>query len=94
LEAIKSVEPGGHFFGADHTLERYDTAFYEPLVFTRQNYGQWTEAGSQTATERANPIWKRIVADFEAPPLESSIQDELDTFVDRRTAEGGAMPSD
>ena len=92
LEAIRSVEPGGHFFGADHTMERYDTAFYEPLVFTRENFGQWTEAGSQTATERANPIWKRIVADFEPPPLEGSIQDELDTFVKRRTAEGGALP--
>ena len=92
VDAIRSVDPGGHFFGTDHTLERYDTAFYEPIVFTRQNFGQWSEAGSQTATERANPIWKQIVSDFEAPPLEDSIRAELDAFVERRTAEGGAMP--
>ena len=92
VDAIGSVEPGGHFFGTDHTLERYDSAFYEPIVFTRQNFGQWTEAGSQTAAQRANPIWKQIVADFEPPHLEDSIRAELDDFVQRRTAEGGAMP--
>ncbi len=92
VDAIGSVEPGGHFFGTDHTMERYDSAFYEPIVFTRQNFGQWTEAGSQTAAQRANPIWKRIVADFEPPHLEGSISAELDDFVARRTAEGGAMP--
>ncbi len=92
VDAIGAVEPGGHFFGTDHTLERYDSAFYEPIVFTRQNFGQWTEAGSQTAAQRANPIWKRIVADFEPPPLDGSIRAELDDFVKRRTAEGGAMP--
>jgi trimethylamine--corrinoid protein Co-methyltransferase len=34
FEAIREVEPGGHFFGAAHTLERYETAFYTPLVST------------------------------------------------------------
>ncbi|MFV1962789.1 MAG: trimethylamine methyltransferase family protein [Acidimicrobiia bacterium] len=92
VDAIRSVEPGGHFFGTQHTLERYSTAFYEPIVFTRQNFGQWTEAGSKTATERANPIWKQIITDFEAPPLEDSVREELDAFVERRTSEGGAMP--
>ncbi len=92
VDAIGAVAPGGHFFGTDHTLERYDSAFYEPIVFTRQNFGQWTEAGSQTAAQRANPIWKRIVADFEPPHLEGSIRGELDDYVARRTAEGGAMP--
>lgn len=91
-DAIRSVEPGGHFFGTDHTLERYATAFYEPIVFARQDFGQWTEEGSQTAMERANPIWKEIVRDFDAPPLEDSIRAELDAFVERRIAEGGAMP--
>ena len=47
--AIAQVPPGGHFFGTDHTLARYEQAFYEPLVFTRQNFGQWTDAGSTTS---------------------------------------------
>ncbi len=92
VDAIAEVPPGGHFFGADHTLARYATAFYEPIVFTRQNYEQWAEAGSQDATRRANTAWKRIVADFEPPPLDDAVRAELDDFVGRRTAEGGALP--
>ena len=61
-------------------------------MFTRQNFEQWSEDGSKSATERANPIWKQVVADFEAPTLEDSIREELDAFVERRTMEGGAMP--
>ena len=30
LDAMHEVGPGGHFFGAKHTLERYATAFYQP----------------------------------------------------------------
>ena len=93
VDAISGVDPGGHFFGTEHTLERYDTAFYEPIVFSRQNFGQWEEAGSLTATERANTVWKQVLADFEPPPLDDAIAVELDDFVERRTSEGGALPS-
>lgn len=92
VDAIRSVEPGGHFFGVEHTLERYESAFYDPIVFTRQSHGQWTEAGSLTADQRANAIWKRILAEFEPPPLEDAVRAELDEFVERRRAEGGASP--
>jgi trimethylamine--corrinoid protein Co-methyltransferase len=62
LDAIREVSPGGHFFGGSHTLERYQTAFYAPIVSDWSNFGQWTEAGGKTATERANEQWKRILA--------------------------------
>ncbi len=92
LDAIEAVGPGGHFFGGEHTLGRYRTAFYEPLVSDWSNFGQWTENGSLTATERANSIWKRVLAEFEPPPLDDAIAEELEEFVARRTAEGGAPP--
>ncbi|MFN2486805.1 MAG: trimethylamine methyltransferase family protein, partial [Acidimicrobiia bacterium] len=88
LEAIEEVQPGGHFFGIGHTLERYETAFYEPVVFSRANFGQWTESGSLTAAQRANTVWKQVLSDFEPPPLEDSIRQNLDEFVARRAAEG------
>lgn len=91
-EAISQVLPGGHFFGIEHTLERYQKAFYEPLVFSRANFGQWVEAGSQTAAQRANTTWKQILAEFEPPALDEAIAEEIDDFVRRRTAEGGAPP--
>ncbi len=92
LDAIGETAPGGHFFGGGHTLERYRTAFYEPLVSDWSNFGQWTEAGARDATQRANETWKRVLRDFEPPPLDDAIAAELDEFVARRTAEGGAPP--
>ena len=89
-EAIASVEPGSHFFGCQHTMERYQTAFYEPLVSDWSNFGQWTDSGGKTATQRANGIWKQILQAFEAPALEQARRDELEDFIDRRSREGGA----
>jgi trimethylamine---corrinoid protein Co-methyltransferase len=92
--AIAEVAPGGHFFAATQTMERYRTAFYEPLVSDWSNFGQWTEAGSQTATERAHGIWQRRLDEFEPPPVDPGVAEALDAFVARRTAEGGASPMD
>jgi len=90
FEAIASVEPGSHFFGCDHTMERYQTAFYEPLVSDWSNFGQWTDNGSKTATQRANDIWKNILQEFEAPAMDVTRSEELLAFIERRSAEGGA----
>ena len=87
FEAMVDVGPGGHFFGTAHTLERYETAFYRPLVSDWRNFETWHEDGARTATERANGIWKTLLAEFEAPPLEAGIEAELDAFVSRRKAE-------
>ena len=89
-DAIAAVEPGSHFFGCEHTMERYQTAFYEPLVSDWSNFGQWTDNGGLGATQRANGIWKQILQDFEAPALETARNEELQAFIARRSAEGGA----
>ncbi|MBT5266107.1 MAG: trimethylamine methyltransferase family protein [Rhodospirillaceae bacterium] len=92
FEAIAEVEPGGHFFGNTHTMERYQTAFYDPLVSDWSNFGQWTDNGSKTATERANGIWKRVLKEYEPPKLEDDARQAIDEFVERRISEGGAEP--
>ena len=92
LDAIREVGPGGHYFGCAHTMERYSTAFYTPLVSDWSNFGQWTENGSKTATQRANTIWKKLVAEFEPPAMDAGIRAELDDYVERRIAAGGALP--
>ncbi len=93
VDAIKEVGPHGHFFGCNHTQERYETAFYSPFVSDWRNFEAWTEAGAPQAHERANRIWKDILANFEPPPLDEAIRDELADFVARRKTEGGA-PTD
>jgi len=92
FEAIADVQPGGHFFASPHTMARYRTAFYEPLVADWSNYGTWTGAGSKTATERANQIWKAKLAEFRPPTSADTYREELEQFIARRTAAGGALP--
>ncbi len=92
-EAIAEVEPGGHFFGSAHTMSRYRTAFYEPLVSDWRNFGQWSEDGARTATMRANGIWKKVLETSEPPPSGMARGEAVADFVARRTREGGAAPS-
>ena len=87
LDAIREVGPGGHFFGAAHTLARYETAFYQPMLADWRNFETWQEAGAKTATERATGIWKALLEAYEQPPLEASVAEALDAYVRRRKEE-------
>ena len=92
VDAVAEVGPGGHFFGCAHTMERYRTAFYAPLVSDWRNYGTWHDDGARTATQRANTIWHATLDNFSAPPRDPAMVDALDAYVARRKAEGGAPP--
>ncbi|MEX1206787.1 MAG: trimethylamine methyltransferase family protein [Dongiaceae bacterium] len=89
LDAIREVGPGGHFFGCAHTLARYETAFYAPLVSDWRNFESWREAGALDTAQRANRVWKQLLADYQPPPLDKGIDEELRAFVARRKEEGG-----
>jgi len=93
IEAIAEVGAGGHFFGCAHTQERYQTAFYQPFLSDWRNFEAWRAEGGVWTVERANGLYKRILAEFEPPPMDPAIREELTAFVDRRKAEGGA-PTD
>ncbi len=90
LDALREVQPSGHFFGCAHTMERYTTAFYEPLVADWSNFGTWTENGSKTASERATGIWKGILAADDRPAQDGTRIEALHDYIDQRTADGGA----
>ncbi len=94
FEAIAEVQPGGHFFAAGHTMERFHTAFYEPLAADWSNYGQWREAGGRTADDRATRIWQERLAAYNPPPVHADRLAELDAFIARRKEEGGAPPGE
>jgi trimethylamine--corrinoid protein Co-methyltransferase len=90
VDAIRDVGPGGHFFGAAHTMDRYETAFYAPLVSNWDNHPQWLGKGAVQARERANAVWKQMLAEYEQPALDPAIDDALRAYMARRAAEGGA----
>ncbi|MFC6687835.1 trimethylamine methyltransferase family protein [Jhaorihella thermophila] len=93
VDAIREVGHNGHFFGIQHTQDRYSKAFYQPFLSDWRNFEAWEAAGAVWTPERAHHLFKQIIAEFEAPPMDDAIREELADFVARRKAEGGA-PTD
>ena len=93
LEAIREVGSDGHFFGIQHTQDRYETAFHAPFISDWSNYENWRDRGSIWTAERANKMYKQILEEFEPPHMDEAIKEELEAFVAKRKEEGGA-PTD
>ena len=87
LDAIAEVGPGGHHFGTSHTLARYESAFYSPIISNRQNFEAWQESGSIDSATRANAIWKQLLQEYTQPELDPAIDEALVDYVNRRKLE-------
>ncbi|MGC1520557.1 MAG: trimethylamine methyltransferase family protein [Steroidobacteraceae bacterium] len=90
FDAIKGVATGGHFFGEPHTMERYEHAFYRPLVSNWQNYENWQLSGAKDATQRATQIWKQALGEYQEPAMDPAIREALDAYVEQRRAAIGS----
>ena len=84
LDALREVGPGSHFLGAAHTLANFETAFYRSNVADNNSFEQWELDGSLDAARRANGIWKRMLREYEAPPLDPAIDEALVDYINRR----------
>lgn len=93
LDAIKEVGANGHYFGIEHTQERYEKAFYQPFVSDWRNFEAFENAGGIWTSQRAHQVYKDILNTFEEPPIDVAIKEELQAFVAQRKQEGGA-PTD
>jgi trimethylamine---corrinoid protein Co-methyltransferase len=89
LDAIAEVGPGGHHFGTSHTIARYESAFYTPIISNRQNFEAWQEAGSIDSATRANTIWKQLLREYVQPALDPAIDEALVDYTARRKLELG-----
>ncbi|MDA7956256.1 MAG: trimethylamine methyltransferase family protein [Gammaproteobacteria bacterium] len=87
LDAIKQAGHGGHFFGTEHTMARYRTAFYRPLLSDWRNFENWKLDGAKDATTRANEIWKALLADYREPEMPAGAVEEIDRYIARRKEE-------
>ena len=90
--ALMHVDPSGHFFAAPQTMDRYTTEFYEPVVHDYSNFGTWTENGAKDASTRATAVWKSILAADARPQVDADRVDHLRSYIERRSAAGGAPP--
>jgi trimethylamine--corrinoid protein Co-methyltransferase len=87
LDALAEVGPGGHFFGAQHTIANYETAFYAPLLSDWRSYQAWEADGARTATDRAQRIYKALLANYEPPALDPARREALQDYVAGRKEE-------
>ena len=84
FDAMSRVPTGGHFFGDQHTLDRYENAFYTPMISNWQNYEAWEESGSENATQRATKVWQAALEDYEEPTMASDRREALEEYVAHR----------
>ena len=89
LDAIREVGPGGHFFGSAHTLARFETAFYPPLLSDWRNFETWEEAGRPLSLDHASQLVSQLLREYQPPPLDPAIGEELDAFLAVRRKDGG-----
>ena len=87
LDAIKETGPGQHFLGSEHTLKNFETAFAVSDIANNDSYEQWSEEGSLDAAQRANTTWKKMLNDYEPPPLDEAIDEAMLDFIAKRKDE-------
>jgi trimethylamine--corrinoid protein Co-methyltransferase len=87
--AHQEVGHGGHFLGAAHTMERFRTCFYRPMLSSSENYERWVRNGGNDTNARATKIYQQKLEEYVAPPLDDAIRQELQEYVVRRRRELG-----
>jgi trimethylamine--corrinoid protein Co-methyltransferase len=85
MDAFQEVGPGSHFLGSGHTLRNYQTAFWDTEVSDNEPFEKWSEEGGSTdMATRANKRWKRMLDEYQAPPLDQAVDEELLDFMARK----------
>ena len=87
LDALREIGPGNHFLGATHTQANFETAFYRSTISDNNSFEQWESEGGLDTMQRANKLWKRKLADYEAPELDPAVDEALCDYIDRKKAE-------
>ena len=84
LDAFLTNEPGTHFLGHAHTLANFETAFYRSPLADSSSFEQWEAGGCERRGAARKRMWKRALAEYEQPPLDDAIEEELDEWIERR----------
>ncbi|MFT6558609.1 MAG: trimethylamine--corrinoid protein Co-methyltransferase [Sneathiella sp.] len=84
MDAVREVGPGGHYLGCDHTQRNFEQAFYRSKLADNNSVEQWEADGSLDMAMRANQLWKKMLAEYEAPALDPAIDEALIEFIQKR----------
>ncbi len=86
MDAIREVGPGKHFLGCGHTQANFESAFHGSAIADNNSFEQWDAEGRLDQAQRANAQWKRMLQDYEPPPIDPATDDALLDFMARRKA--------
>ncbi|WP_460449034.1 trimethylamine methyltransferase family protein [Alsobacter sp. SYSU BS001988] len=86
MQAFQEVAPGGHFLGCGHTQANFETAFYRSSISDNNSVEQWEAEGRLDAPQRANALWKKTLAEYEAPPIDPGVDEALREYIERKKA--------
>jgi trimethylamine--corrinoid protein Co-methyltransferase len=81
MDAIREVGPGSHYLGCAHTQANFESAFYRSMVADNNSFEQWSAEGEKDTAERANAIWKKWLADYEAPAIDPGVDEALQAYM-------------
>lgn len=87
MEAMRTINPGDHYLGTQHTLANFQSAFMMPDLMNTDSYEQWTIDGAKDAAARASEKIRAQLARYRQPALPEDVDAELRDFVDRRRSE-------
>ncbi len=86
IDGFHEVGPGKHFFGSQHTLRHYETAFYDSVTADNNSFEQWRDAGESSTEQRAAKRVAETLASYQAPPLDEAIDEALLDYIGRKKA--------
>ena len=70
-------------------MARYEKAFYQPMLSDWRGYENWELAGAKEAGDRATDLCQQALAEYQEPPMDPAIREELEAYVARRREEIG-----
>lgn len=91
MGAIREVGPGGHYLGCAHTQENFMSAFWRSELFDYKPFETWRDEGERDSVQLAALRVKKMLKNYEAPPLDEGIKEGLNDFVATKKA---SMPDE
>ena len=87
LDTILGNGPGKHYLDSEHTLANFETAFWMSEMADNNSFEQWEKDGSRDAVMRAHGKWTRMLNEYEAPPIDAAMDEELSEWIVHRKSD-------
>ncbi len=83
-DAYREAGIGNNYLGVAHTMENFRTANFRSELADNRSFEQWHEEGDKDMQQRAYDRWTRLLAQYEAPPIDPATDEALLEFMDRK----------